>query len=123
MAKEISVNTLFQANKTSIGLQLQTTKQSQWDMTGTHHNSTVQDCTTTEAAMRKGDVGTVGWVYVLALASNTADVIIGVKPSGTFIEAMRLQPGMGFPFRCGVNDLYVKSASGTQKLDIRMLES
>jgi hypothetical protein len=123
MANEISVNILFQAAKAAAGLQIQAIQQTRWDMSGTHHNATVQDFTTTEAAIRKGDVVTVGWVYVQALKSNTADVIIGVKPAGSFIEVMRIQAGMVFAFHCGANDLYAKSASGTQKLDVRLLES
>lgn len=105
------------------GVAIQEVNSAGFDMTGTDYNSTIQDFTSSEAALRKGDVGTAGWVYMEALTTNTDDILIGVKPSGAFIEVMRIRPGMAFLFYCGSNDPWGQAVSGTQKLKFSMLES
>lgn len=122
MSNEISV--LVRVSHSKNGVSSRLNNNGRMDMSGDHHQDIVQDLTTTEEAVDLGDVIVAGWVTFEPVETNTNDVIVGVKPSGTFIEVARVRANSPPQvIRVGANALWAKAASGTQRLRSYIIES
>lgn len=122
MANEVTASVRFTATKDGVTVQVASSKR--YDMSGVHFNDPVLDLTTTEEEVAKADIGTVGFVVLQPLTSNTDFISVGIKPAATFYEVMKLYPGMPpFLFFAGANALYAKANSGTQRLRAAQVES
>lgn len=120
MADEITANIFVQTDHP--GMVVQFSESEQFDMSGDHWNGGKVDVSTTEAALDLGNVATAGLTVLKADPDNTENVLIGVKPSGTFLKCFELPPGkvaqVWFP-----NAIYHKVTTATQKLHYVVLES
>jgi hypothetical protein len=96
-----------------------------FDMTGSHWSRQRADVSTSEAALDDGSVpsGSQGYIYIKARETNSNAVLIGVKPSSTFIECQRLWPGQAVLCKGGTNDIWAQAVGTTQVIDFAIVES
>ena len=119
MANEISQQIVLQATKGGDTLQCTAVGSSNmsgdlWDRKRTTLNGTEVQLST---------IGNQGWIFIKAPSSNSDAILVGVKPSSTFIESQRIWPGQGVICRGGANVVWAKSLSGTQKVEYTVIES
>jgi|SRR5215469_4795435 len=87
-------------------------------VTGKHAVHDNQQLTTSNTALAKGNIGTIGFFFV-----RNKDLTIAIQVSFGTVEYMTVPPGMIAIGYAGVATLNAKAASGTPNLEYWIIEA